>query len=133
MTRKLTATLLASCFFVAVDAQTDIWRTDSLQEVVVTSTGTEHLLKNAPVQTEVITSKMLRNYAGKSLEDILSGLMPSFSFNEDDMGSQMQMNGLGNSRTFLALVAGNRTTGIFSTLQVENFVAKNVFRNFAEK
>ena len=110
MTRKLTATLLALCFFVAVDAQTDIWRTDSLQEVVVTGTGTEHLLKNAPVQTEVITSKMLRNYAGKSLEDILSGLMPSFSFNEDDMGSQMQMNGLGNSY-ILILIDGKRIHG----------------------
>ena len=61
MTRKLTAVLLASCFIVAAEAQSDIWRTDSLQEVVVTGTGTEHLLKNAPVQTEVITSKMIRN------------------------------------------------------------------------
>ena len=38
-------------------AQTDVWRSDSLQEVVVTGTGTRHLLKNAPVQTEVITKK----------------------------------------------------------------------------
>ena len=110
MTRKLAATLVASCFIVAAEAQSDIWRTDSLQEVVVTGTGTEHLLKNAPVQTEVITSKMLRNYAGKSLEDILSGLMPSFSFNEDDMGSQMQMNGLGNSY-ILILIDGKRIHG----------------------
>ena len=110
MTRKLAATLVASCFIVAAEAQSDIWRTDSLQEVVVTGTGTEHLLKNAPVQTEVITSKMLRNYAGKSLEDILSGLMASFSFNEDDMGSQMQMNGLGNSY-ILILIDGKRIHG----------------------
>ena len=72
------------------NAQTPL-REDSLQEVVVTGTGTQHLLKNAPVQTEVITSKMLRTYAGRSIEDILSGLTSSFSFNEDDMGSQMQM------------------------------------------
>ena len=87
-----------------------IWRSDSLQEVVVTATGTQHLLKDAPVQTEVITSKMLRNYAGKSIEDILSGLMPSFAFNEDDMGSQMQMNGLGNSY-ILILIDGKRIHG----------------------
>ena len=30
------------------NAQTDVWRTDSLQEVVVTGTGTQHLLKDAP-------------------------------------------------------------------------------------
>ena len=84
--------LLGSCTL----AQTDIWRSDSLQEVVVTGTGTQHLLKNAPVQTEVITSRMLKDYGGKSLEDILAGLTASFAFNEDDMGSQMQLNGLGN-------------------------------------
>ena len=84
MRQRLTALLLALCLIVVAKAQDDIWRSDSLQEVVVTGTGTQHLLKNAPVQTEVITSKMLRNYAGKSIEDILSGLMASFAFNEDD-------------------------------------------------
>lgn len=83
---------------------------DSLQEVVVTGTGTQHLLKNAPVQTEVITSRMLRQYGGKSLEDILSGLNASFAFNEGDMGSQMQLNGLGNSY-ILVLVDGKRLHG----------------------
>ena len=110
MTRKLTATLLALCSFVVVWAQSDIWRTDSLQEIVVTGTGTQHFLKDAPVQTEVITGKMLRQYAGKSIEDILSGLLPSFAFNEDDMGSQMQMNGLGNSY-ILILIDGKRIHG----------------------
>lgn len=36
-----------------------------LDEVVVTGTGTEHLLKNDPVQTEVISGKMLRNFSGR--------------------------------------------------------------------
>ena len=83
---------------------------DSLQEVVVTGTGTQHLLKNAPVQTEVITSKMLRTYGGRSIEDILGGLSASFAFNEGDMGSQMQMNGLGNNY-ILVLVDGKRLHG----------------------
>ena len=91
-------------------AQTDIWRSDSLQEVVVTGTGTQHLLKNAPVQTEVITSRMLKDYGGKSLEDILAGLTASFAFNEDDMGSQMQLNGLGNDY-ILVLIDGKRIHG----------------------
>ena len=91
-------------------AQTDVWRMDSLQEVVVTGTGTQHLLKDAPVQTEVITAKMLKNYGGRSIEDILSGLTASFAFSEDDMGSQMQLNGLGNSY-ILVLVDGKRIHG----------------------
>ena len=98
--------LLGSCTL----AQTDIWRSDSLQEVVVTGTGTQHLLKNAPVQTEVITSRMLKDYGGKSLEDILAGLTASFAFNEDDMGSQMQLNGLGNDY-ILVLIDGKRIHG----------------------
>ena len=111
MIKRLAVGLLALCAVVTVEAQQDgVWRTDSLQEVVVTGTGTQHLLKNAPVQTEVITSKMLRNYAGKSLEDILGGLSASFAFSEDDMGSQMQINGLGNSY-ILVLIDGKRIHG----------------------
>ena len=111
MKKRLTVAVLSLCVFMAVMAQReDVLRTDSLQEVVVTGTGTRHLLGNAPVQTEVITSKMLRGYAGKSIEDILGGLSASFSFNEDDMGSQMQMNGLGNSY-ILILVDGKRIHG----------------------
>jgi outer membrane receptor for ferrienterochelin and colicins len=91
-------------------AQHDVWRQDSLQEVVVTGTGTQHLLKDAPVQTEVISGKMLRNFGGNSLQDILSGLTASFAFNESDMGAQMQMNGLGNSY-ILILIDGKRLHG----------------------
>ncbi|MCR4957994.1 MAG: TonB-dependent receptor, partial [Prevotella sp.] len=91
-------------------AQTNVWRQDSLQEVVVTGTGTLHLLKDAPVQTEVISNKMLRSYGGKSLEDILAGLTASFAFSEGDMGSQMQLNGLGNSY-ILVLIDGKRIHG----------------------
>ena len=102
--------MLMVCMVLSVEAQGDIWRSDSLQEVVVTGTGTQHLLKNAPVQTEVITQQMLKQYGGKSLEDILAGLTASFAFNEGDMGSQMQLNGLGNSY-ILILIDGKRIHG----------------------
>lgn len=104
--------LAIGCWLLAIGAfaQTDVLRSDSLQEVVVTGTGTRHLMKNAPVQTEVISKKMLRQYGGKSIEDILSGLTSSFAFNEGDMGAQMQMNGLGNSY-ILILVDGKRIHG----------------------
>jgi len=84
--------------------------TDSLEEVVVTGTGTQHLLKDAPVQTEVISRRQLQQYAGRSIEDILSGLTASFDFNENDMGSHLQMNGLGNSYV-LILIDGRRLYG----------------------
>lgn len=109
MDSRLLAALLAIGIAQTATAQTTL-KGDSLQEVVVTGTGTQHLLKNAPVQTEVITRKMLQSYAGRSIEDILSGLTASFDFNEGDMGSQMQMNGLGNSY-ILILVDGKRLHG----------------------
>ncbi|MCD8302522.1 MAG: TonB-dependent receptor [Prevotellaceae bacterium] len=84
--------------------------TDTLRQVVVTGTGTEHLLKYAPVQTEVISRKTIESYGGRSLEDILGGLTASFAFNEGDMGSQMQLNGLGNSY-ILVLIDGKRIHG----------------------
>lgn len=91
----------------ALNAQEKV---DTLSEVVVTGTGTERLLRNAPVQTEVISRKMLESYGGKSLEDILGGLTSSFAFSEGDMGSQMQLGGLGNAY-ILILVDGKRLHG----------------------
>ena len=108
--RRQTLAIGLMLLAVGTYAQTDVWRTDSLQEVVVTGTGTRHLMKDAPVQTEVITNKMLSQYGGKSLEDILAGLTASFAFNEGDMGSQMQLNGLGNNY-ILILIDGKRIHG----------------------
>lgn len=81
-----------------------------LKELVVTATGTQHTLRDVPVQTEVISRKMLDSYGGRSLEEILGGLCASFSFAEGDMGSQMQLSGLGNSY-ILVLVDGKRLHG----------------------
>ena len=110
MNLRQTVALLALGAMGTAGAQNDVWRTDSLQEVVVTGTGTQHLLKNAPVQTEVISHRQLQQFAGRSIEDILSGLSASFDFNENDMGSHLQMNGLGNAYV-LILVDGRRLHG----------------------
>ncbi|MCR5780884.1 MAG: TonB-dependent receptor [Bacteroidaceae bacterium] len=88
----------------------DSLKVGDLHEVVVTGTGTQHLLRDVPVQTEVITAKMLESYGGKSVEEILSGLTASFAFSEGDMGSQMQLGGLGNSY-ILILIDGKRVHG----------------------
>ncbi|PID94566.1 MAG: TonB-dependent receptor [Bacteroidales bacterium] len=94
-------------------AQSDTISADSekLAEVVVTTgTGTEHYIKDAPVQTEVVSGKALRTYAGRSIEDILSAMVASFSFNGNDMGSGMQLNGLGNGY-ILIMLDGKKLNG----------------------
>lgn len=98
----------ALCLSMPLAAQS--YLQDTIPETVVTATGTTHLLKDAPVQTEVISRQMLQDYAGRSLEDILSGLTASFAFNEDDMGSHMQLGGLGNNY-ILVLIDGKRIHG----------------------
>ncbi len=116
-TRLLTVAIATSAYSTGLYAQKETSGKGSgtldnktLQEVVVTATGTGHLLKDVPVQTEVISRKMIESYGGKSIEDILSGLTASFSFNEGDMGSQTQLNGLGNSY-ILILIDGKRIHG----------------------
>lgn len=81
-----------------------------LNEVVVTGTGTEHYLKDAPVQTEVITSKALEQYQARSIDDLLSALSPSLNFHDGDMGSHIQLNGLNNDY-ILIMINGKRMNG----------------------
>lgn len=81
-----------------------------LDEVVVTGTGTEHYLKDTPVQTEVISGKALEQYQGRNLQDILEGLNASITFNPSDMGTGIQLNGLGNDY-ILIMVNGKRMNG----------------------
>lgn len=81
-----------------------------LREVVVTGTGTEHYLKDAPVQTEVISGAALEQYQARSIDDLLSGLSPSLSFHDGDMGSHIQLNGLNNDY-ILIMINGKRMNG----------------------
>lgn len=81
-----------------------------IQEVVITGTGTEHYLKDAPVQTEVISGKALKEYSGRSIEDVLGGLSSSLTFNQNDMGSNLQLNGLKNDY-ILIMLDGRRING----------------------
>jgi len=107
--RVMVAAVALVCLALPSFAQ-DSLRTSRMEEVVITGTGTQHLLKDAPVQTEVISRKMLDSYGGKSIEEILSGLTASFAFSEGDMGSQMQLGGLGNAY-ILILIDGKRIHG----------------------
>ena len=108
--RYLTTMVVALAIAHAHAQQPDSLRTEALPEVVVTGTGTEHLLRNAPVQTEIISRKMLDSFGGRSIEEILGALTASFAFSEGDMGSQMQLGGLGNNY-ILILIDGKRIHG----------------------
>lgn len=81
-----------------------------LDEIVVTGTGTEHYLKDAPVQTEVIAGKALEQFQARSIDELLSGLSPSLAFHDGDMGSHIQLNGLGNDY-ILIMIDGKRMNG----------------------
>lgn len=83
---------------------------DSLREVVVTGTGTEHLLHESPVQTEVISRRDIERMQARNIEELLSGLSSSITFRDGDMGHHLQMNGLGNDY-ILVLIDGKRMNG----------------------
>ncbi|MGV8139009.1 MAG: TonB-dependent receptor domain-containing protein [Mangrovibacterium sp.] len=82
----------------------------TLGEVVITGTGTPHHLKSAPVQTELIDNKLIKQIAAPNFTDLLTGISPSFDFTPGTMGSFMQLNGLGNDY-ILVLVDGKRVYG----------------------
>ena len=83
--RKTLCLLLCVVLCPSVWAQKTLESKKTLEEIVVTGTGTQHLLKDAPVQTEVINHKALKTFAGRSIEDILSQLSASFDFEQGDM------------------------------------------------
>jgi len=81
-----------------------------LGEVVITGTGTPHHLKSAPVQTELISKKLVKAVSASGFADLMTGISPSFDFNPGNMGSFMQLNGLGNDY-ILVLIDGKRMYG----------------------
>ncbi len=84
--------------------------TNSMGEVVVTGTATPHHLKNAPVQTELISKKLITEIAPSNFTDLMTNISPSFDFSPGSMGSFMQLNGLGNDY-ILILIDGKRMYG----------------------
>ena len=100
---QLLALLLPATLIAQSETPPDSLSVVNLDEVVVTGTGTNYLLKNAPVQTEIINAKTLQSYGSATLTEILSGLIPSIDFSHSDMGTAMQMGGLGD-RYILILV-----------------------------
>ena len=81
-----------------------------LGQVVVTGTGTHHLMKNSPVPVNVITSRELSNAGITSLDEALQKLTPSFSNMTNGMGTMLSLNGL-PEKYFVFLENGRRMGG----------------------
>ncbi len=84
--------------------------TSNMGEVVVTGTATPHHLKNAPVQTELISKKLITEVAPSNFTDLMSTISPSFDFTPGSMGAFMQLNGLSNDY-IVVLIDGKRVSG----------------------
>lgn len=79
----------------------------NLSEVVVTGTGNHTRLKDMPIQTQVFSSKEIKDLGAVTIEQALNDLNSSVSYSEH-LG--LFLNGLGK-RNVLVLVDGNRIYG----------------------
>ena len=82
----------------------------TLNQVVVTGTGTHHRLKDSPVPVEVIGQEELRQANAGSVEDALQKLVPSISFQSTSMSNNIYMNGL-SGKYVLVLINGRKVAG----------------------
>ena len=83
----------------------------SLNDVVVTATRTPKLLKDVPIQTQVITSKDIERADASNIQELLGQELPGVEFSYA-MNQQMHINFSGFSgQNVLFLVDGERLSG----------------------
>lgn len=80
-----------------------------LNDVVVTATRSPHLLKNVPVQTEVVTERDFQRTGATSVDEALSSSI-GINIDEDQAGNGATIRGIGGDRV-LVLIDGERTVG----------------------
>ncbi|MFI3316638.1 MAG: TonB-dependent receptor [Rikenellaceae bacterium] len=90
----------------------------SIEQVVVTATGTPRRLKESPVPIAVITAQDLKIGNILNLEDALIKLNPSFSVMTNGMGTTMSLNGMPDDY-ILFLVNGRRMNGANPYTQID--------------
>ena len=103
-----------SCFLLPMyaTAQNDsIWRDVDLQQVVVTGTRTQKVLKDVPIQTRLISSKDIAKLDATNIEDLLQQELPGVEFSYA-MNQQTHFNFAGfGGQSVLFLVDGERLAG----------------------
>lgn len=81
-----------------------------LEQVVVTGTRTERLLKNVPVQTQLISAKAIEKMQVTNFKDMLEFEMPGVEFTSNGGFSNINMLGFGG-KYVLFLIDGERMAG----------------------
>jgi outer membrane receptor for ferrienterochelin and colicins len=97
-----------------------------LNDVVVTGTRSPHLLKDVPVQTEVITQRDFQRTGAKSVDEALSATIGTTISNNDFSGSGASIRGIDKDRV-MVLVDGERAVGrVNGTIDLSQFALSNV-------
>ena len=114
----LTFSALCGNILLAETTQADSIYTEAdayyeLNPVVVTGTGVHQRLKNTPVPVEVISGSDMRNAGLNDLQEALTMMVPTLSFQPNSMGSYLRLNGLSNNHV-LILVNGRKLVGDIS-------------------
>jgi outer membrane receptor for ferrienterochelin and colicins len=82
----------------------------NLDQIVVTATRSKKALKDAPVITQVITSKDISNRGINNVKDILEQDIPGVEFQRGGFGADIKMQGL-EAKNILILIDGERLAG----------------------
>ena len=82
----------------------------NLEQVTVTGTRTQHTLKQAPILTQIITSKELERIDAMTVTDILEAEVPGIEMGRHGYGPSMKVQGLDPQYT-LILIDGERMAG----------------------
>ena len=75
------------------DADTN-YVASSLNQVVVTGTGTHRKLRNSPVPIEIISGDLIKKSGAVNFEGAMNLLNPSFIFTSNAMNDKISLNGL---------------------------------------
>ncbi len=97
-----------------------------LNDVVVTGTRSPHLLKDVPVQTEVVTQRDFQRTGAKSVDEALAATIGTSISNNDFTGSGASIRGIDKDRV-LVLVDGERAVGrVNGSIDLSQFALTNV-------
>ena len=92
---------------------TNVYKTMSLNPVVVTGSGHHQRLGTAVTPVHVITAKEISEQGISTFADALTRTMPQISMAPNSMGSQLRLNGLGG-KYILVLINGRKLSGEIS-------------------
>ncbi|MBD3257776.1 TonB-dependent receptor plug domain-containing protein, partial [candidate division GN15 bacterium] len=96
-----------------------------INEVVVTGTRSPHLLKDVPVQTEVVTQRDFQRTGSKTVDEALSSAI-GINIRDDLSGTGAMIRGVEGDRV-LVLIDGERAVGrVSGALDLSQFSLSNV-------